>query len=140
MAIAGLAWAGMSYVTGRIDFSGYLNVMYLKGTGELTVYCAALIGASLGFLWYNCHPAEVFMGDTGALALGGAMGTLAVLLKKELLLILVGGVFVAETLSVILQVTFFKWKGNPFLLFVHRSSTCARYVDDRTSILYHRLH
>lgn len=112
VGIAGLAWAGMSYVTGRIDFSGYLNVMYLKGAGELTIYCAALIGASLGFLWYNCHPAEVFMGDTGALALGGAMGTMAVLLKKELLLILVGGVFVAETLSVILQVTLFKWKGK----------------------------
>jgi phospho-N-acetylmuramoyl-pentapeptide-transferase len=112
VGIAAVAWAGMSYVTGRVDFSGYLNVMYLKGAGELTVYCAALIGASIGFLWYNCHPAEVFMGDTGALALGGAMGTMAVLLKKELLLILVGGVFVAETLSVILQVTSFKWRGK----------------------------
>jgi phospho-N-acetylmuramoyl-pentapeptide-transferase len=112
VGISGLAWAGMSYVTGRIDFSGYLNIIYLKGAGELTIYCAALIGASLGFLWYNCHPAEVFMGDTGAMALGGAMGTMAVLLKKELLLILVGGVFVAETLSVILQVGFFKWKGK----------------------------
>jgi phospho-N-acetylmuramoyl-pentapeptide-transferase len=110
LGIAGVAWAGMSYVTGRIDFSAYLNVIYLKGAGELTVYCAALVGASLGFLWYNCHPAEVFMGDTGALALGGAMGTMAVLLKKEFLLLLVGGVFVAETLSVILQVSWFKWR------------------------------
>jgi phospho-N-acetylmuramoyl-pentapeptide-transferase len=112
VGIAGVAWAGMSYVTGRIDFSAYLNVMYLKGAGELTIYCAALVGASLGFLWYNCHPAEVFMGDTGALALGGAMGTMSVLLKKEFILILVGGVFVAETLSVILQVTSFKWRGK----------------------------
>jgi phospho-N-acetylmuramoyl-pentapeptide-transferase len=110
LGIAGVAWAGMSYVTGRIDFSSYLNVIYLKGAGEVTIYCAALIGASLGFLWYNCHPAEVFMGDTGALALGGAMGTMAVLLKKEFLLLLVGGVFVAETLSVILQVGSFKWR------------------------------
>jgi len=112
VGIAALAWAGMSYVTGRVDFSGYLNILYLKGAGELTVYCAALIGASLGFLWFNSHPAMVFMGDTGALALGGAIGTLAVLLKKELLLILVGGVFVAESLSVILQVFSFRWFGR----------------------------
>ena len=112
VGIATLAWAGMSYVTGRVDFSAYLNVLYLKHAGELTVYCAALIGASLGFLWFNSHPASVFMGDTGALALGGAMGTLAVLLKKELLLLLVGGVFAAELLSVALQVSSFRWFGK----------------------------
>jgi len=112
VGIAALAWAGMSYVTGRVDFSQYLNVIYLKGAGELTVYCAALIGASLGFLWFNSCPASIFMGDTGALALGGAMGTLAVLLKKELLLLLVGGVFVAEIVSVILQVTSYRWRGG----------------------------
>ena len=110
MGIAALAWAGMSYVTGRTDFSSYLNVIYLKGAGELTIYCSALIGACLGFLWFNSHPADVFMGDTGALALGGAMGTLAVVLKRELLLPLVGGVFVAETLSVMLQVGSYKWR------------------------------
>lgn len=112
VGIAALAWAGVSYVTGRVDFSQYLNVIYLKGAGELTVYCAALIGASLGFLWFNSYPASIFMGDTGALALGSAMGTLAVLLKKELLLLLVGGVFVAEILSVILQVASYRWRGG----------------------------
>ncbi|MBN1895370.1 phospho-N-acetylmuramoyl-pentapeptide-transferase [bacterium] len=111
-AVATLAWAAVSYVTGRVDFSRYLNVLYLNGAGELTVYCAALIGASLGFLWYNSHPASVFMGDTGALALGGAMGTLAVLLKKEILLLVIGGVFAMEALSVILQVGSFKLRGK----------------------------
>jgi phospho-N-acetylmuramoyl-pentapeptide-transferase len=112
VGIAALAWAGISYVTGRVDFSHYLNIFYLKGAGEITVYCAALIGAALGFLWYNSHPASVFMGDTGALALGGALGTMSVLLKKELWLILVCGVFLAETLSVILQVASFQWTGK----------------------------
>ena len=110
VGIAAAAWAGISYVTGRVDFSRYLNILYLEGAGELTVYCAALVGASLGFLWYNTHPASVFMGDTGALALGSALGTLAVLLKREFLLLLVGGVFVVESLSVILQVASFRWR------------------------------
>ncbi len=116
VGIAALAWAGMSYVTGRVDFSRFLYVVYLEGAGELTIYCAALIGASLGFLWFNSYPASVFMGDSGALALGGAMGTMAVLLKKELLLILVGGVFVTEMLSVILQVSSYKWRGKRIFL------------------------
>lgn len=108
VGITALAWVGISYITGRVDFSEYLNIRYLPGAGELTVYSAALIGASLGFLWFNSHPAQVFMGDTGALALGSAIGTLAILLKKELLLIIIGGVFIAETLSVIIQVAYFK--------------------------------
>ena len=112
VGIAALAWGGWSYVTGRVDFSRFLHVIYIPGDGELTVFCAALIGASLGFLWFNSHPATVFMGDTGALALGGAMGTLAVLLKKEFLLFVVGGVFVAEVLSVILQVGSFRLRGK----------------------------
>jgi len=104
------ALAIFAYVTGRIDYAQYLGIPYIQGVGEVSVFCAAIVGSGLGFLWFNAHPAEVFMGDTGSLALGGALGTLAILIKKELLLVLVGGVFVAEALSVILQVGFFKWK------------------------------
>ncbi len=106
------AFAGMAYITGRVDFSSYLDIVYLPGAGELTIYCAAAVGAALGFLWYNAHPAEVFMGDTGALSLGGVLGALAILLKKEILLVIVGGVFVIEALSVILQVASFRLRGK----------------------------
>lgn len=109
-AIAAAAFAVFSYVFGRIDMSQYLNVYYLRGAGELTVFCAALMGAALGFLWFNAHPAAVFMGDTGSLAIGGALGTVSILLKSEFLLLMVGGVFVAETMSVILQTGVFKWR------------------------------
>ena len=108
-AIAFLAFAGMSYVTGHINFSDYLNIIYLPKSGELTVFCSAVFGASLGFLWYNAHPAEVFMGDTGSLALGSALGAVAILIKKELLLIIIGGVFLIEVLSVIIQTSCFKF-------------------------------
>ncbi len=112
VGITAVAWAGISYISGRVDFSHYLNIIYLPGAGELTVYSAALIGASLGFLWWNVYPSKVFMGDTGSLSLGCAVGALAVLLHKELLLIIIGGIFVAESLSVILQVTYFKRTGG----------------------------
>ena len=108
VGISAIAWAAIAYVSGRVDFSNYLNIIHLQGVGELTVFCAALIGGAFGFLWYNSYPAQVFMGDTGALALGSALGTLAILLKKELLLIIICGVFVAETLSVTLQVLYYK--------------------------------
>jgi len=108
VGITATAWAAIAYVSGRVDFSNYLNIIHLPGSGELTVFAAALLGASLGFLWFNAHPAQVFMGDTGALALGSAVGTLAILLRKELLLIIIGGMFVAESLSVIIQVLYYK--------------------------------
>ncbi len=102
----------LSYLTGHLFFSHYLFLVHVPGAGELTVFCAALLGASLGFLWFNCYPASIFMGDVGSLALGGSLGVVAVLIKKELLLILLGGVFVVEALSVILQVISFKTTGK----------------------------
>ena len=107
--IAAGAFAFFAYVLGRIDTTGYLNLFYLPGSGELAVFCAALMGACLGFLWFNAFPAKVFMGDTGSLALGGAFGTMAILLKAEFLLIIVGGVFVAEAVSVMLQTSVYKY-------------------------------
>ena len=112
VSIAALAFAGMCYLAGHAKFSEYLNLVYLPYSGELTVFCAAVVGAALGFLWYNCHPADVFMGDTGSLALGGALGTVAVLIKREMWLVVVGGVFVAEALSVMIQVASFKLWGR----------------------------
>lgn len=103
-----LAYTALSYITGNFKISDYLNIIYIPGTGELAVFCATILGAGLGFLWFNSNPAEVFMGDTGSLALGGALGIVAIFIKKELLLLLVGGIFVAEALSVILQVASFK--------------------------------
>ena len=99
----------MCYVTGNVKFSDYLNIIYLPGTEELTVFCMAVLGATVGFLWYNTYPAEIFMGDTGSLALGSALGTVAILIKKELLLVIIGGVFLLEVLSVIVQTTYFKY-------------------------------
>jgi phospho-N-acetylmuramoyl-pentapeptide-transferase len=104
------SFAVFAYLFGRFDTSRYLLVMYLPGSGELAVFCGALMGAALGFLWYNSHPAQVFMGDTGALAIGGALGTVAIMLKAEFLLLIAGGVFVAETLSVIVQVNVYRWR------------------------------
>lgn len=107
--IATTAFLAMSYITGNVNFSDYLNIIYLEGAGELTIFCAALLGAGLGFLWFNGFPAQVFMGDTGALALGAALGTMAVLLKKEFFLLVIGGIFVVEALSVIIQRVYFKY-------------------------------
>lgn len=109
-AIAAATFAVFAYVMGRVDTSIYLNIFYLRNAGELTIFCSAIFGACVGFLWYNSHPAEVFMGDTGSLALGGALGAVAILLKSEFLLLIVGGVFVAETTSVILQRSVFKYR------------------------------
>lgn len=108
-AIAGIILGIFAYVSGRVDFSNFLNIMYLPGSGELTIFAASLVGACLGFLWYNTHPASVFMGDTGSLALGGALGAFALMIHKELLLPIICGIFFVETLSVIIQTTWFKY-------------------------------
>ncbi len=110
VAIALLTFGIFAYVLGRVDTSAYLQLFYLRGAGELTVYCAALVGACIGFLWFNAHPAQVFMGDTGSLALGGALGAIPILLKSEFLLAIVGAVFVAEMMSVIIQRSVFKYR------------------------------
>ncbi|MHC4711651.1 MAG: phospho-N-acetylmuramoyl-pentapeptide-transferase [Planctomycetota bacterium] len=102
------AFAVLSYIAGNSIFSGYLFIQFIPGAGELAVFCASLMGATLGFLWFNCHPAQVFMGDTGSLPLGGAIGFVAVAIKQELLLFIIGGIFVAEALSVIIQVLYYK--------------------------------
>lgn len=114
VAIAVLTFGVFAYVLGRVDTSEYLLIPYLRGAGELTVFCAAVVGACIGFLWHNAHPAQVFMGDTGSLALGGAVGAIALLLKSEFLLVFVGAVFMVETFSVIIQKTVFKYHLRKF--------------------------
>jgi phospho-N-acetylmuramoyl-pentapeptide-transferase len=110
--VAAAAYTALAYVTGHAVLADYLLLVHFAPAGELTVFCGALVGASLGFLWYNSYPAEIFMGDVGSLALGGALATVAILIKQELLLLIVGGVFVIEALSVIVQVACFKLKGR----------------------------
>lgn len=112
--IAAAAFTALAYITGNRIFADYLQIFRMPGalTAELTIFCGSLVGASLGFLWYNSYPADVFMGDVGSLALGGALGTVAILIKQELLLVIVGGVFVLEALSVIIQVASFKATGQ----------------------------
>ena len=110
--VAAATIAILAYIAGNVKTASYLFVPSVPGAGELAVFCAAIVGASLGFLWFNAHPAEVFMGDTGSLALGAALGTVAVLIKQEVLLVFVGGLFVVEAVSVILQVGSFKLMGR----------------------------
>jgi len=112
MIIAAGAMTALTYVSSHAEFSKYLGLARLPNSQELTIFCASMVGATIGFLWYNCHPAEVFMGDVGSLALGGGMGIVAVLIKEEVLLVFIGGVFVAEALSVILQVGSYKLRGG----------------------------
>lgn len=107
--IAAATYLVFAYVTGNIKAASYLQIPYITGIGELSIFLGAIVGAGLGFLWYNTYPAQMFMGDTGALSLGGILGTVAVLTKQEILLLVVGGIFVMEVLSVILQVGFFKF-------------------------------
>ena len=106
--IAGIAFTAIAYASGRVDFSNYLQIPYVPGSGELSVFCAALVGGSLGFLWYNCFPAQIFMGDTGSLTLGGMLGLVAIIVKQELLMVIIGGIFVTEAVSVLVQKFFYK--------------------------------
>jgi phospho-N-acetylmuramoyl-pentapeptide-transferase len=110
--IAASCFALIAWLVGRTDFTEYLQIQYVAGTGELAVFCSALVGASLGFLWFNAPPAMVFMGDTGSLSCGGALGGIAVVTKHELVLAIIGGLFVLETVSVIVQVASFKLTGR----------------------------
>ena len=110
--IAAATFGLIAYLTGNTDFATYLQIHYVQGAGELAIICGALIGAGLGFLWFNAPPAMIFMGDTGSLALGGALGAIAVATKHEIVLAIVGGLFVLETLSVIIQVASFKLTGK----------------------------
>jgi len=108
MTVAGATYIVLSYIAGHVKIAHYLQIQYVAGSGELAVFCGALVGAGMGFLWYNSYPAQIFLGDVGSLPLGGALGTVAVITKHEILLALVGGIFVVEALSVIFQVGFFK--------------------------------
>jgi phospho-N-acetylmuramoyl-pentapeptide-transferase len=112
LIFVGVAYGAMAYITGHFRFSRYLKIPNIKGTAELVPFIASMIGAGLGFLWFNAYPAQIFMGDAGSLPLGGAIGTVAVLIKQELLLVLVGGIFVAEAASVLLQILSFQLTGN----------------------------
>ncbi|MBM4161890.1 MAG: phospho-N-acetylmuramoyl-pentapeptide-transferase [Ignavibacteria bacterium] len=114
VGIVALTLAIIAYVSGHAEWSQYLTIPHLRGNGELAIYCFALVGAALGFLWFNSYPAQVFMGDTGSLALGGAIGAMCVLIKKELLLPTLGGIFLMETLSVIIQRVYFKYTKNKY--------------------------
>ncbi|HEX7018828.1 MAG TPA: phospho-N-acetylmuramoyl-pentapeptide-transferase [Gemmatimonadaceae bacterium] len=125
-AVSFATFAIFSYAIGRVDYSRYLGVFYLQDAGELTVFCLAIVGALIGFLWYNAHPAEVFMGDTGSLALGGALGGVAILLKSEFVLAFVGLVFVAEMMSVILQRFVFKYRRRRYGLEYARANRVFR--------------
>ena len=110
--IAAAAYGVLTYIVGHVRFAEYLNILYIPGSGELSIFCASIVGAGLGFLWFNAYPAEIFMGDTGALTLGGIIGVVSVLIKKELWLVIIGGIFVIEAVSVILQVGSFKLRGK----------------------------
>jgi phospho-N-acetylmuramoyl-pentapeptide-transferase len=111
-AMVAAALGVFAYVTGNVVFSGYLGIPYIAGVGELLIFCATLVGAGLGFLWFNAYPAQVFMGDIGALAVGAALGIVATMVRQEIVLVVMGGIFVLETVSVILQVASFKLTGR----------------------------
>ncbi|MDR2211037.1 MAG: phospho-N-acetylmuramoyl-pentapeptide-transferase [Spirochaetaceae bacterium] len=128
----------LSYLSGRADFSAYLGIPYIEGAGELTVFCLAAVGACVGFLWFNAHPAEVFMGDVGSLSLGGIIATISLIIKKEILILIIGGVFVVEAASVILQVVSFKlWKRRIFKMApLHHHFELSGWVETKVVIRF----
>jgi phospho-N-acetylmuramoyl-pentapeptide-transferase len=136
--IAAAALGVLAYAVGRVDFTQYLDVHYVPGTGELLIFCMALIGGGLGFLWYNAPPAAIFMGDTGSLSLGGALGAIAVLTKHEIVWAIIGGVFVAEALSVIIQVFWFKRTGRRVFLMapIHHHFEKKGYAESQIVIRF----
>ncbi len=138
LALAFSAFAVMAYVSGHMKFARYLNIVFIEGSGELAVFCGAAVGASLGFLWYNAHPAEVFMGDTGSLPLGGALAIVATCVKMELLLVVVGGVFVVEALSVIVQVGSFRLRGKRVFLMapLHHHFELSKWSETRVVVRF----
>ena len=136
--IAAAALGVLAYAVGRIDFTEYLDVHYVPGTGELFVFSMALIGGGLGFLWYNAPPDAIFMGDTGSLSLGGALGAIAVLTKHEIVWLIIGGVFVAEALSVIIQVFWYKQTGKRVFLMapIHHHFEKKGYAESQIVIRF----
>jgi phospho-N-acetylmuramoyl-pentapeptide-transferase len=114
--LAALCLGIISYIVGHFVFASYLQITYIASVGELSIFCGALIGACLGFLWYNAPPAMIFMGDTGSLAIGGALGGISVIIKHEFVLAIIGGLFVFEALSVMVQVFYFRWTGKRIFL------------------------
>ncbi|MDR2661925.1 MAG: phospho-N-acetylmuramoyl-pentapeptide-transferase [Treponema sp.] len=128
----------LSYLSGRADFSAYLGIPYIEGAGELTVFCLAAVGACVGFLWFNAHPADVFMGDVGSLSLGGVIAALSLIIKKEILILIIGGVFVLEAASVILQVAFYKlWKRRVFKMApLHHHFELSGWVETKVVIRF----
>jgi len=136
--VASAVYIVISYITGNFIVSDYLNIQFIRGSGEAVIFLSSIVGAGLGFLWFNAYPAQVFMGDTGSLALGGAIGTVALVVKKEILLILVGGVFVAEALSVLIQIYVFRKKHRRFFLIapVHHHYEMKCYHEVKVTVRF----
>ena len=133
-----LTYAGICYLSGHVNIAGYLRIPYIPGSGELTVYCMCVLGASIGFLWFNCYPASIFMGDVGSLSLGGGIGIIAVLIKKEIVLFLAGGLFVIEAFSVILQILCFRLRGKRILLMapIHHHFQMKGWVEPKVIVRF----
>jgi phospho-N-acetylmuramoyl-pentapeptide-transferase len=138
LIIVFLTLAVITYITGRIDYSEYLGIPYIPGAGELTVFCLAAAGACVGFLWYNAHPAEVFMGDVGSLSLGGVIAVISLITKKELLILIIGGLFIVEICSVVIQVVSFKLRGKRVFLMapIHHHYELSGWPEVKTVIRF----